>query len=121
MDAGAWGPATAIVVDEIGNQANITASASTSSGHLLLMMMQMKLLLLLLLQGRGRRTGVAAAATTAVVTFPFIERKMRLGLVEGVLQLADAPPAITCCHERLLPLLMLKFVELDRSECCHSL
>lgn len=84
-----------------------------------MMMMQMKLLLLLLLlQGRGRRTGVAAAATTAVVTFPFIERKMRLGLVEGVLQLADAPPAITCGHERLLPLLMLKFVELDRSECC---
>lgn len=106
MDAGA-GPATAVVVNEIGNQVNITASASTSSGHLLLMM-QMKLL-----QGRGRRTGVAAAATTAVVTFPFIERKMRLGLVESVLQLADAPPAITCCRKRLLPwqvLVMLMFV-----------
>lgn len=109
MDAGA-GPATAVVVNEIGNQVNITASASTSSGHLLLMMLMMQMKLL---QGRGRRTGVAAAATTAVVTFPFIERKMRLGLVESVLQLADAPPAITCCRKRLLPLqvlVMLMFV-----------
>lgn len=105
-------PAATIVVDEIGNQVNITASASTSSGHLLMRMRK------LLLQGRGRRTGVAAAATTAVVTFPFIERKMRFGLVESILQLADAPPAITCCQRWLLLLgvlmLMLMFLEFDR-------
>lgn len=35
-----------IIVDEIGNQVNITASASTSSGHLLMMMMLMLLLML---------------------------------------------------------------------------
>lgn len=38
---------------------------------------------------------IAAVATTAVVTFPFIERKMRLGLVESILQLRDASPTIT--------------------------
>lgn len=42
----------------------------------------MKLLLLLLI------------AAAAVVTLPFIKRQMILGLVEGVLQLGDAPPAI---------------------------
>lgn len=34
----------AIVIDEIGNQVNITASASTSSGHLLMRMMMLLLL-----------------------------------------------------------------------------
>lgn len=43
----------------------------------------MLLLLLLLL--------IAAAA---VVILPFIKRQMVLGLVEGVLQLGDAPPSI---------------------------
>lgn len=93
--------ATTIVVDEIGNQVDITASASTSSGHLLMPMGK----------GKGRRTGVAAAATTAVVTFPFIERKMRLGLVESVLQLGDASPAITCFRFLMSRMVMLL-------ECC---
>lgn len=88
--------AATIVIDEIGNQVDITASASTSSGHLLLMMMVMIL--------------IAAAATTAVVTFPFIERKVRLGLVESVLQLGDASPTFTTAASfrlLLLPLLMM--------------
>lgn len=75
---------------------DITASASTSSGHLLLMMMVMIL--------------IAAAATTAVVTFPFIERKVRLGLVESVLQLGDASPTFSTTASfrlLLLPLLMM--------------
>lgn len=45
---------------------------------------------------------IAAAATTAVVTFPFIERKVRLGLVESVLQLGDASPTFTTASFRLL-------------------
>lgn len=32
-----------IIIDEIGNQVNITASASTSSGHLLMMMLMLML------------------------------------------------------------------------------
>lgn len=92
--AGAATAAATIVIDEIGNQVDITASASTSSGHLLLMMMVMIL--------------IAAAATTAVVTFPFIERKVRLGLVESVLQLGDASPTFTTTASfRLLLLVMM--------------
>lgn len=51
-----------------------------------------------------------------MVTFPFIERKMRLGLVESILQLGDATPTIAvyssssfldgCLLLRLLMLLM---------------
>lgn len=96
VEAGAATAAATIVIDEIGNQVDITASASTSSGHLLLMMMVMIL--------------IAAAATTAVVTFPFIERKVRLGLVESVLQLGDASPTFTTAASfrlLLLPLLMM--------------
>lgn len=46
------------------------------------------LLLLLLI------AGTVAAVAPAVVTLPFIKRQMVLGLVEGVLQLGDAPPSV---------------------------
>lgn len=100
--AGAATAAATIVIDEIGNQVDITASASTSSGHLLLMMMVMIL--------------IAAAATTAVVTFPFIERKVRLGLVESVLQLGDASPTFTTASFRLLRLRLLMMMVV--AYCC---
>lgn len=32
---------TVVIIDEIGNQVDITASASTSSGHLLMMMLML--------------------------------------------------------------------------------
>lgn len=48
-----------------------------------------ELLLCLLLMGAVAVERVVAAA---VVTLPFIKRQMVLGLVEGVLQLGDAPP-----------------------------
>lgn len=88
--------ATTIVIDEIGNQVDITASASTSSDHLLWMMVMIL---------------IAAAATTAVVTFPFIEREMRLGLVESILQLGDASPTFTTAsfddHNGLLMMMVV--------------
>lgn len=96
--------AATIVIDEIGYQVDITASASTSSGHLLLMMMVMIL--------------IAAAATTAVVTFPFIERKVRLGLVESVLQLGDASPTFTTTASFRLLLLRLLMMMVVAYCCC---
>lgn len=77
---------------------DITASASTSSGHLLMMLLWMMVTIL-----------IAAAATTAVVTFPFIEREMRLGLVESILQLGDASPTFTTAsfHNGLLMMMVV--------------
>lgn len=78
----------AVIVDEIGRGQDITASASTSDRsrkrRSVQKLMVLVLLLLLLL--------IAAAP---VVTLPFIKRQVVLGLVEGVLQLGDAPPSIT--------------------------
>lgn len=55
-----------------------------------------------------------------MVTFPFIERKMRLGLVESILQLGDATPTIAayysssfldgCLLLRLLLMLLMKLL-----------
>lgn len=87
----------AIVIDEIGNQVDITANASTSSGHLLMMMLRRMVMMVMLL--------IAAAATTAVVTFPFIEREMGLGLVESILQLGDASPTFTGATASLMLML----------------
>lgn len=56
---------------------------------------------------------IAAAATTAVVTFPFIEREMRLGLVESILQLSDASPTFTTAsfddHNGLLMMMVVAY------------
>lgn len=82
-----------VIVDEIHRrpsvvgQENITASASTSDSS---RKRRSVLLLLLLIAG----TVAAAVVAPAVVTFPFIKRQMVLGLVEGVLQLGDAPPPV---------------------------
>lgn len=82
-----------VIVDEIHRrpsvvgQENITASASTSDSS---RKRRSVLLLLLLVAG----TVAAAVVAPAVVTLPFIKRQMVLGLVEGVLQLGDAPPPV---------------------------
>lgn len=82
-----------VIVDEIHRrpsvvgQENITASASTSDSS---RKRRSVLLLLLLIAG----TVAAAVVAPAVVTLPFIKRQMVLGLVEGVLQLGDAPPPV---------------------------
>lgn len=82
-----------VIVDEIRGrrrrgQENITASASTSdSSRKRRSVMRLILVLLLLLD-------TVAVAPAAVVTLPFIKRQMVLGLVEGVLQLGDAPPPV---------------------------
>lgn len=83
-----------VIVDEIRGrrrgQENITASASTSDcsrKRRSVMRLILVLLLLLLLIARP-------VAAPAVVTLPFIKRQMVLGLVEGVLQLGDAPPSV---------------------------
>lgn len=41
------------------------------------------------------------------MTFPFIERKMKLGLVEGVLQLGDTAPSLLSAVELLILLQVL--------------
>lgn len=80
-----------VIVDEIHRrpsvvgQENITASASTSDSS-----RKRRSVLLLLIAG----TVAAAVVAPAVVTLPFIKRQMVLGLVEGVLQLGDAPPPV---------------------------
>lgn len=85
-----------VIVDEIRGrrrrgQENITASASTSdSSRKRRSVMRLILVLLLLLL----IAGTVAAVAPAVVTLPFIKRQMVLGLVEGVLQLGDAPPSV---------------------------
>lgn len=82
-----------VIVDEIHRrpsvvgQENITASASTSDSS---RKRRSVLLLLLLIAG----TVAAAVVAPAVVTLPFIKRQVVLGLVEGVLQLGDAPPPV---------------------------
>lgn len=79
-----------VIVDEIHRrtsvvgQENITASASTSDSS------RKRRSVLLLIAG----TVAAAVVAPAVVTLPFIKRQMVLGLVEGVLQLGDAPPPV---------------------------
>lgn len=75
----------AVIVDEIGRGQDITASASTSDRSRKRRSVQKLMVLVLLLL-------IAAAP---VVTLPFIKRQVVLGLVEGVLQLGDAPPSIT--------------------------
>lgn len=85
-----------VIVDEIRcgrrrGQENITASASTSDSSRKRRSVRLILVLLLLLIAGT----VAAVAPAAVVTLPFIKRQMVLGLVEGVLQLGDAPPPVT--------------------------
>lgn len=84
-----------VIVDEIRSgrrrgQENITASASTSDSSRKRRSVRLILVLLLLLIAGT----VAAVAPAAVVTLPFIKRQMVLGLVEGVLQLGDAPPPV---------------------------
>lgn len=94
-----------VIVDEIHRrpsvvgQENITASASTSDSS---RKRRSVLLLLLLIAGT-----VAAVVAPAVVTLPFIKRQMVLGLVEGVLQLGDAPPPVR--------LLLVRSDDLDRT------
>lgn len=95
-----------VIVDEIHRrpsvvgQENITASASTSDSS---RKRRSVLLLLLLIAG----TVAAAVVAPAVVTLPFIKRQMVLGLVEGVLQLGDAPPPVR--------LLLVRSDDLDRA------
>lgn len=76
----------AVIVDEIGRGQDITASASTSDRSRKRRSVQKLMVLLLLL---------LLIAAAPVVTLPFIKRQVVLGLVEGVLQLGDAPPSIT--------------------------
>lgn len=47
-----------------------------------------------------------------MVTFPFIERKMRLGLVESILQLGDATPTIAAYYSSFLDGLLLRLLML---------
>lgn len=82
-----------VIIDEIRSgrrrgQENITASASTSDSSRKRRSVRLILVLLLLLLIAG------TVAPAAVVTLPFIKRQMVLGLVEGVLQLGDAPPPV---------------------------
>lgn len=96
-----------VIVDEIHRrpsvvgQENITASASTSDSS----RKRRSVLLLLLLLIAG--TVAADVVAPAVVTLPFIKRQMVLGLVEGVLQLGDAPPPVG--------LLLVRSDDLDRA------